>query len=75
MEDSGELHTPDRFTPWLKVPGTDWVGGWVGPRTGLDAVAKRRKSVHCACRELNHSRLVRSLVCVLTQLPRLVYEI
>jgi hypothetical protein len=26
-----------RFTP-----GTHWIGGWVGPRAGLDAVAKRK---------------------------------
>jgi hypothetical protein len=25
-----------RFTP-----GTHWIGSWVGPRTGLDAVEKR----------------------------------
>jgi hypothetical protein len=21
-----------RFTPWQRVPGTHWIGGWVGPR-------------------------------------------
>jgi len=24
--------------------GTHWVGGWVGPRVGLDAVARRKVS-------------------------------
>jgi hypothetical protein len=24
------------------TPGTHWIGGWVGPRAGLDAVEKRR---------------------------------
>jgi hypothetical protein len=23
------------FTPGERVPGTHWIGGWVGPRTGL----------------------------------------
>jgi hypothetical protein len=32
---------PDRFTPGERAPGTHWIGGWVGPRTGLDVVVKR----------------------------------
>jgi hypothetical protein len=28
---------PGRFTP-----GTHWIGGWVGPRTGPDDVEKRK---------------------------------
>jgi hypothetical protein len=32
---SGELHTPREI-----APGNDWVGGWVGPITGLDDVEK-----------------------------------
>jgi hypothetical protein len=31
------------FTPSERTPGTHWIGGWVGPRAGLDAVAKREK--------------------------------
>jgi hypothetical protein len=27
---------PGRFTPEERAPGTHWIGGWVGPRTGLD---------------------------------------
>jgi len=27
--------TPGRFTPWERAPGTSWIGGWVGPITGL----------------------------------------
>jgi len=27
------------FTPWDKDLGTPWLGGSVGPRAGLDAVA------------------------------------
>jgi hypothetical protein len=37
---------PGRFTP-LPPPrerayGTHWIGGWVGPRAGLDDVEKRK---------------------------------
>jgi hypothetical protein len=32
----------DRFTPGVRAPGTDWIGGWVGPRTGLVDVEKRK---------------------------------
>jgi hypothetical protein len=31
-----------RFTPGESAPGTHWTGGWVGPRTGLDDVEKRK---------------------------------
>jgi hypothetical protein len=31
-----------RFTPVEKAPGTYWIGGWVGPRVGLDDVEKRK---------------------------------
>jgi hypothetical protein len=25
-----------RFTPRERAPDTHWIGGWVGPRAGLD---------------------------------------
>jgi hypothetical protein len=28
------------FTPGERAPGTHWIGGWVGPRAGLDDVEK-----------------------------------
>jgi hypothetical protein len=31
-----------RITPGEKAPGTHWIGGWVGPRAGLDDVEKRK---------------------------------
>jgi hypothetical protein len=31
---------PGRFTPKERAPGTQWIGGWVGPRTVLDAMVK-----------------------------------
>jgi len=30
-----------RFTTRERAPGIHWIGGWVGPRAGLDVVAKR----------------------------------
>jgi hypothetical protein len=30
-----------------KVPGTHWIGGWMGPRAGLDAGEKRGISYPC----------------------------
>jgi hypothetical protein len=30
-----------RFTSRERAPGTHWIGGWVGPRTVLDAVVNR----------------------------------
>jgi hypothetical protein len=31
---------PGRFTPGVRTPCTHWIEGWMGPRAGLDAVAK-----------------------------------
>jgi hypothetical protein len=31
---------PGRFTPGERAPGIHWIGGWVGPRAGLDDVEK-----------------------------------
>jgi len=42
MEVSGQLHALATL-PLV----TQWIGGWVGPRAGLDMVVKRRKSCHC----------------------------
>jgi len=32
--------------PWGKAPQTYWIGGWVGPSSGLDAVVKRKEPLH-----------------------------
>jgi hypothetical protein len=32
---------PGRFTPRVTAHGTHWIGGWMGPRAGLDDVEKR----------------------------------
>jgi len=31
-----------RFIPWERAPGTHWIGGWVGPKAGLDTVVRRK---------------------------------
>jgi hypothetical protein len=42
--DGGEssASSPGRFTPRERDPDTHCIGGWVGPRTVLDAVVKRK---------------------------------
>jgi hypothetical protein len=56
MEVSGQLHAPGALPPGERAPGSHWIGGWIGPRAGLDAVEKR-KSLHC--RESNPGRPAR----------------
>jgi len=34
---------PACFTPEGRDPVTHWIGGWAGPRPGLDTAAKKRK--------------------------------
>jgi hypothetical protein len=34
---------PGRFTPGGRSPpGVHWIGGWVGPRTGLEDMERRK---------------------------------
>jgi hypothetical protein len=42
MEMSGQLHVPGRFAYRRRTSDTQWIGGWVGPRAGLEAVAKTK---------------------------------
>jgi hypothetical protein len=42
MEVSGQLHTPAALPPRERDTGTHWIGSWVNPRAGLDAVVKRK---------------------------------
>ena len=37
----GQLHTPAALPP-AERPGTHFIGGWVGPRAGLDGCEKSR---------------------------------
>jgi hypothetical protein len=54
-----------RFTPGETTPGTNWIGSWVRPRVGLNAVARRKSP--SPCRESNPGRPARSLVTILTE--------
>jgi len=33
------MHRP--LSPGVRAPGTPWIGGWVGPRAGVDVMANR----------------------------------
>jgi hypothetical protein len=44
-------HAPAALFPRGMDPGTDWTGGWVGPRVGLDTDA--RGKIICPCRGSN----------------------
>jgi hypothetical protein len=41
---SGQFHAPAALPPGKDPPppGIHWIGGWVGPRTGLDDVENRK---------------------------------
>jgi hypothetical protein len=47
-----------RFTPGERAPGTHCMGGWVGPRSGLDAEVRGKN--FCLCQGSNPGRPVRS---------------
>jgi len=53
------------------APGTQYVGGWVGLRAGLDVVTKRKKP--WLCRESKPGRPARNVVTILTDLRRLPF--
>jgi hypothetical protein len=60
---------PDRFIPEERASGTHLIGGWVGPRAGLDTAVKRK--IRSPSLELNPGRLARSLVIILSEIPSL----
>jgi hypothetical protein len=43
-EVSGQLDNPVML-PGRKNPGILWIGDWVGPRTGLDTVERKRNTL------------------------------
>jgi hypothetical protein len=45
MEVSGQIHGPAALPPGSRAADTHWMGGWVGPRVGLDTVAKRKSYI------------------------------
>jgi hypothetical protein len=38
------ISRPGRFTPGERTHGPHSIGGWVGPRAGLDAMEERKIS-------------------------------
>jgi hypothetical protein len=42
VRDEWSASRPGRFTPRERAPGTHWIGGYVGPRAGLDDMEKRK---------------------------------
>jgi hypothetical protein len=55
---SGQHHALAVLYPQGKTPGTHCTGGWVGPRAGLYAEARRK--ILCLCQGSNPSCPVRS---------------
>jgi hypothetical protein len=51
---SGQRHSPPRFTPGERTPGTHWEGGWEGPRAGLDTEATGKIIFICPGSNLDH---------------------
>jgi len=43
--DKWSASCPGHLTPEETAPETNWIGGWVGPKAGLDEVVKRKKSL------------------------------
>jgi hypothetical protein len=44
MELSGQIY-PLPLYPRETAPSMDWIGAWMGPKTGLDEVGKRKVPV------------------------------
>jgi hypothetical protein len=42
VRDEWSVSCSCRFTAGEKIPDTHWIGGRVGPRTGVDDVEKRK---------------------------------
>jgi hypothetical protein len=64
-----------RFTSRGRVPGNHWIGGWVRPRAGLDAVVKRKiPSPHLESNPgISIVQPVRNLVATPIELSRFCY--
>jgi hypothetical protein len=45
-------YAPATLPPRERAPGTHWIGGWVGPRVGLDTMVERK--IPSLCQDSNH---------------------
>jgi hypothetical protein len=70
MEVSGYLHAPAALPHPGKYSGTDWIGGWMGPEAGLDALKKIKISC-CLVGIRTPDRPACSLGSIPTKLSRL----
>jgi len=52
------------YTPRVRAPGTHWVGGWMSPRAGLDAMGRRQ--IPISCPESNFGSPARGLATILS---------
>jgi hypothetical protein len=59
------------FTPGERAPGTHWIGGWIGLRTGLDAVEKRK--ISCPYWESNPNSSAVQSIAIPIELPSFSY--
>jgi hypothetical protein len=64
--DVSSVSRPGLYTTGRRAPVIHCVGGWVGPRADLDAVAKRK--ISCLLREFNPSLPACSLATILSYL-------
>jgi hypothetical protein len=66
MEVNGQIYAPALLPLGKEPPPTRWVGGWVGPRAGLEAVAERKYPFFW--QEWSPGRPVRSTITILSNL-------
>jgi len=45
MDVSGQVHAPAAIPRWRDPPRTHWIGGWMGPRAGLNTVVGHHKTI------------------------------
>jgi hypothetical protein len=71
--DEGEWSAscPGHLTPRVRVPGTHWIGGWVGASASasMDTLVKGKNTTIAPCQELNSGFPAQSLVIILNELP------
>jgi hypothetical protein len=68
MEVSGELNAPVPLPSGKTAACTNFIAGWVWPRTGLVAVAKKKNP--CLCRKSKTQRSAPCSVATVTELRR-----